>query len=196
MRSLNGQLDSLHLNLVFPLPNPLPSLERWSKYLFTPKGQKKAQETSLLASEASDDEADEREKEDGFSLIEDLELDHGGRGEAENGSASKTYTRTCWTRAHLQGNDEQESPLLMEFHPDPLTALRVWDCAGVSNAGVQGGGDIKGSVVWENGPQEVFSWKAQRETWALDAALVGAAEGLRLVRLQVDRGCGIEMGTS
>jgi hypothetical protein len=172
LRSLNGQLDSLNLNLNlgFPLPNPLPSLERWSKYLFTPKGEKKQALSSVdlnhkrgngerkheRETRMSDNE-DEEESEDGFDLIDDIELDPGGRGEAENGSGSRVYTRSFWSRADLAGHQASgtgsgSGSMLAELHPDSSTALRVWDCTGLQNAGVPGEGDVKGSGV------ETGSW--------------------------------------
>jgi hypothetical protein len=186
LRSLNGQLDSLNLNLNlgFPLLNPLPSLERWSKYLFTPKGEKKQALSSVDVSHkrgtgerkherdtrVSDNE-DEEDSEDGFDLIDDIELDPGGRGEAENGSGSRVYTRSG------------SGSMLVELHPNSSTALRVWDCTGLQNAGAHGEGDVKGSVVWENSPKEVFSWATRRGEWILDTAFIGAGEDLRMIRL-------------
>lgn len=114
-------------------------------------------------------------------MIDDLELDVHGRPEAENGSASKTYTRSYWA---LPLNQSQMGPTatpswLMELHPNAQTSLRVWDCTGVGNAAFKPGGDLKGSVVWENGPHEVFSWRAKRGEWVLDAAFLGSS----LIRL-------------
>lgn len=201
LRSLNGQLDSLNinlnLNLGFPLPNPLPSLERWSKYLFTPKGEKKQALSSVDVNhkrghgerkheQETRTSDDEEESENGFDLIDDIERDPGGRGEAENGSGSRVYTRSFWTRADLAGQQASGSrsrSMLVELHPDSSTALRVWDCTGLDKAGAHGEGDVKGSVVWENSPKEVFSWATRRGEWVLDAAFVGAGEQLRMIRL-------------
>jgi hypothetical protein len=182
-------------------------LERWSKYLFTPKGEKKDVSGSPVESNykhkhdkdkdqyehkqkartglgTSDDE---EESENGFALIDDLELGPGGRGEAENGSGSKVYTRSFWTRDLAgqpgSGSGSTSSSSLIELHPDPSTALRVWDCIGVGSAGAHGAGDVKGSVIWETAPREIVSWVAQRGKWVLDAAFVWKGDGLKMVRL-------------
>lgn len=131
---------------------------------------------------------DEEETEDGFDLIDDIELGPGGRGEAENGSGSRVYTRSFWSRADLAGQQATglgsgSESILVELHPDSSTAVRVWDCTGLDKAGAHGEGDVKGSVVWENSPKEVFSWATRRGEWILDTAFIGAGEELRMIRL-------------
>ena len=102
--------------------------------------------------------------------------------ESINGSASASGTKfsghmssaAAFERSEMfefdTGDGKGLRPGLFEMHPTETTALRIWDCGSVGEAGLGGLANIKESLVWDSGPKEVGCFEAVQDEWTLDAA--------------------------
>jgi hypothetical protein len=184
LKNLQDQLDSLGIPFGNGSKNPLGSLEKWGRSWFNGQGRSGRGSGSRSAEwDDEEDEADDTDGVDGYALVKDRKCSAGslpkqsinGSGTAGNTTLNgHTSSTSAYSRSEMSefdmGDGKGLRPVLFEFHPSETTALRIWDCGSVGEAGLGGLADIKESLVWDSGPKEVGCFETVQDEWTLDAA--------------------------
>ena len=199
LRNLQDQLGSLGIPFGNGSKNPLGSFEKWGRSWFNVQGRSvRAPGSRSAERDNEEDEADDTDGVDGYALVKDRKCSAGsppkqsinGLGNTDStplgGPVSFAIARRRSEMSEFDmGDGKGLRPGLFEFHPTETTALRIWDCGSVGEAGLGGRADIQESLVWDSGPKEVGCFEAVQGEWTLDAAFSATKAQMKawLIRL-------------